>query len=247
MIFLSYDKGESKDMKKKNMIIIEVIALILVVAVGYALFSDTLNINGSATAKGDFSISATCTPGITNEGFLTANLINSEPIDSDNNYSGDSCSVNDNKVTYSAELLQPGATRNFTIKITNTGSIPAQLNLATGSHVTVESCIGNYDTNEFTDCDSNSVEPEEDMLYNKLVGFEKKDGTVVLANENSLEDIVEFFDENMENIVLDTGESMYLVSNAHWGNLGEAIEGNNKVLFKQTMTGEFTFTQQTNN
>ena len=59
MIFLSYDKGESKDMKKKNMIIIGVIALILAVSVGYALFSDTLTINGTATAQGDFSFSVT--------------------------------------------------------------------------------------------------------------------------------------------------------------------------------------------
>ena len=234
-------------MKKKNMIIIGVIALILVVAVGYALFSDTLTINGSATAKGDFSITTTCTPGITNEGFLNANLIHSEPIDADNNYSGDSCSANDNKVTYSAKLLQPGATRNFTIKITNTGSIPAQLNLTTGSQVTIESCVGNYDTNDFTDCDSNIVEPEENMLYNKLVGYEKEDGTVVIANESSLDDVLQFFDEKMENIVLDAGESIFLVSNTHWGNLGETIEGSNKVLFKQTMTSEFTFSQVTNN
>ena len=72
---LKYIIGGSKKMKKKNMIIIGVISLILVVAVGYAIFSDTLTINGSATAKGDFSITTTCTPGITNEGFLNANLI----------------------------------------------------------------------------------------------------------------------------------------------------------------------------
>ena len=64
MIFLSYDKGESKDMKKKNMIIIGVIALILAVSVGYALFSNTLTINGSATAKGDFNMTMTCQPGL---------------------------------------------------------------------------------------------------------------------------------------------------------------------------------------
>ena len=47
-------------MKKKNMIIIGVIALILAVSVGYALFSDTLTINGTATAKGDFNLSYAC-------------------------------------------------------------------------------------------------------------------------------------------------------------------------------------------
>ena len=47
-------------MKKKNMVIIGVIALILAVSVGYALFSDTLTINGTATAKGDFNLSYAC-------------------------------------------------------------------------------------------------------------------------------------------------------------------------------------------
>ena len=46
-------------MKNKNMIIIGVIAILLTVAVGYALFSDTLTINGTATAQGDFSFSVT--------------------------------------------------------------------------------------------------------------------------------------------------------------------------------------------
>ena len=47
-------------MKKKNMIIIGIITLILAVAIGYAIFSDTLTINGSATAKGNFELSYFC-------------------------------------------------------------------------------------------------------------------------------------------------------------------------------------------
>ena len=112
-------------MNKKKKVIIGVLAVILVAAVGYAIFSDTLTINGTATAQGNFDLTYTCTPGLTNEDFVSAET--SSPIITDNNYANDSCNVNGNKITYSAELLQPGATRNFTIKITNTGSIPAQL------------------------------------------------------------------------------------------------------------------------
>ena len=37
-------------MKKQNIAIIGVVALVLAIAVGYALFSETITINGTATA-----------------------------------------------------------------------------------------------------------------------------------------------------------------------------------------------------
>ena len=43
-------------MNKKKGIIIGVVLFVLAVAVGYALFSDTLTINGTATAKGEFDM-----------------------------------------------------------------------------------------------------------------------------------------------------------------------------------------------
>ena len=46
--------------KRKNKILVGCLALLLVMAVGYALFSENITINGTATAKGDFDISYTC-------------------------------------------------------------------------------------------------------------------------------------------------------------------------------------------
>lgn len=43
-------------MKKKNVAIIAAIALVLAVAIGYALFSQEIQINGTATAKGNFDV-----------------------------------------------------------------------------------------------------------------------------------------------------------------------------------------------
>ena len=43
-------------MNKKNKILVGCLALLLVLSVGYALFSDTITINGTATAKGSFDI-----------------------------------------------------------------------------------------------------------------------------------------------------------------------------------------------
>ena len=97
-------------MKKKNMIIIGVIALILVVAVGYAIFSDMLNINGSATAKWDFSLSYTC-----------------DIDESSDNKESAKCEPVGNKVTMESTLLKPNEAAIFHVTVTNNGTIPAVL------------------------------------------------------------------------------------------------------------------------
>ena len=50
-------------MFKKNKILVGCLALLLVLSVGYALFSETITINGTATAKGNFDMTATCQSG----------------------------------------------------------------------------------------------------------------------------------------------------------------------------------------
>ncbi len=98
-------------MKKKNMVIIGVVALILVVAVGYALFSSTLNINGTATAKGDFNLTYAC-----------------EIDESSSNEDLASCQVEEgNKVTMESTLSKPNDAVIFHVTVTNNGTIPAVL------------------------------------------------------------------------------------------------------------------------
>ena len=128
-------------MKNKNMIIIGVIAILLTVAVGYALFSDTLTINGTATAQGDFSFSVTTQKGVMEE-INTDNLTDLKSIGAKRlkatisasqlflNYSGQTGIENStitntsNTVTINASIDSPGQEQYFTIKVTNTGSIP---------------------------------------------------------------------------------------------------------------------------
>ncbi len=98
-------------MKKKNMIIIGVIALILAVSVGYALFSSTLNINGTASAKGDFNLTYAC-----------------EIDESSSNEDLASCQVEEgNKVTMESTLSKPNDAVIFHVTVTNNGTIPAVL------------------------------------------------------------------------------------------------------------------------
>ena len=54
-------------MNNKNKILVGCLALLLVLSVGYALFSETITINGTATAKGNFAFEIETMKGINDE------------------------------------------------------------------------------------------------------------------------------------------------------------------------------------
>ncbi len=96
-------------MNKKKKVIIGVLAVILVAAVGYAIFSDTLTIKGTATAQGNFDLTYTCVKE-----------------DSSSTGTGE-CSVKDNTVTTTSTLSKPSDQVIYTVTVTNDGTIPAVL------------------------------------------------------------------------------------------------------------------------
>ncbi len=105
-------------MKKQNIAIIGVVAFILAVAVGYALFSETLTVNGTATAKGDFDVEFTSVGEITKVGYTEQTAgTKIATISSDKN----TLTVTVNKLDY------PGAYVEIPVTITNKGSIAAKL------------------------------------------------------------------------------------------------------------------------
>lgn len=113
-------------MNSKNKILVGCLALLLVLSVGYALFSDTITINGTASAKGSFDITAACQTGISSE----LGTVESLGLAAEGGYENDSCDVNDDEVTMNVNFLYPGARRYFTWKATNNGTIDSTLNLA---------------------------------------------------------------------------------------------------------------------
>lgn len=116
-------------MKKQNIAIIGVIAFVLAVAVGYALFSETLNINGTATAKGDFDVEFTEVGTITKTGYTDVDGTNDiAVISTDKN----TLTVKVNKLDY------PGAYVEIPVTITNKGSVPAKLKDITETGLTQE-------------------------------------------------------------------------------------------------------------
>ena len=113
-------------MKKTNKILVGCLALLLTLAVGYALFSETITVTGTATAKGSFDVEFTSvgTPKCSgySEECVAANLAN---ISSDKN----TLNVTVNKLQY------PGAYVEIPVTVTNVGSIPAILTGITESGI----------------------------------------------------------------------------------------------------------------
>ena len=105
-------------MKKQSIAIIGVIAFVLAVAVGYALFSEKLTIDGTATAKGDFDVEFTSVGTPTCSGFSgTCEAATLGTISDDKN----TLTITVNKLQY------PGAYVEIPVTVTNKGSIPAVL------------------------------------------------------------------------------------------------------------------------
>ena len=132
-------------MKNKKIIVVIAAVCLLVISVGYALFSSNLNISGAASASGEFDFTATCTPGFSSEVPDTldnlASNFNESVSKTENGYSNDTCSVSGKNVSIGVNFKYPSAMRSFTIKVTNTGSIPMKFDF---ENVKVEEPNSNY-------------------------------------------------------------------------------------------------------
>lgn len=99
--------------KKKNKILVSVLALLLTVTVGYALFSEELLINGTASAQGNFDLTYECFEIIESGGTGSCTPPNEQDVEK--------------IVTTTSNLTKPGDAFSAQVKITNTGSIPVLL------------------------------------------------------------------------------------------------------------------------
>ena len=123
-------------MNGKRKLIVGVLAFLVVMTMGYALFSETVNVGGTLNAEGDFSVDvASCEPGYNRKVLGALEKSHGVPSGTYNQnmdqggYANDKCVIDKSKksVSVSTELLYPTAARYFTIKVTNTGNIDALL------------------------------------------------------------------------------------------------------------------------
>ena len=131
--------------KHKNALIGALLAVVFVMAVGYAAFAQTLNINGTATitnASENWNVHFDTDQ-------TTENAVEASPgIGGTKNPSGTiGYSNSDHTATVNATLIQPGDSVEFTLKVLNEGSITADINkfsvAADSASQSKGSCEGN--------------------------------------------------------------------------------------------------------
>lgn len=89
--------------------------------IGYALFSETVTISGTATSQGQFKITTTCITGLSS----SLNVIAEGFPGTAGDVKNSTCSVNGSSVTFSTELGYPGSYQFYTLQFKNTGTIDA--------------------------------------------------------------------------------------------------------------------------
>ena len=223
-------------MNKKNKILIGCLSLLLVLSVGYALFSETITINGTATAKGSFDIEATCINGYHEKLVEYGEVLDSN--EGQAGYDNDICTVSDNIVNANVELLYPTANRTFSVIFTNEGTIPAMINPNTDITSTFKLCRTNKETS-VEEC-VNVTDLSQAELY-----YSVENHGVLDSNNNyiSISDsnIVKFLDSSGENLILQQDESVILTFNLLWTR--EATFDTNLYEFKWTLTNKYNFVQ----
>ncbi len=105
-------------MKKQNIAIIGVIAFVLAIAVGYALFSETITVTGTATAKGSFDVQFESVGTPVCSGYSKECTADNLAI----------ITTDKNTLTVTVDKLQyPGAYVEIPVTVKNVGTIPAIL------------------------------------------------------------------------------------------------------------------------
>ena len=230
--------------KRKNKILIGCLALLLVMAVGYALFSENITINGTANAQGDFDITTTCTKGWDSRLGSLEDL----GLPNEGGYENDSCIVNNNEVTINANFLYPSATRYFIVKITNTGTIEALMSLDDLYNYTGKVCADGATTtsnhNGQIEEDDECFEPNSQIgtLIGNILEFEvvpfafENSDNVIITDETGIE---EFIDEN-NNVKLKPNQSVYIL---HYLGLTSDADGSGDFLFTSNLSYKLNWKQ----
>ena len=224
-------------MNKQKGIIIGILALIVTMMVGYAIFSETITINGTATAKGEFSFEISTQKEVadavkTNSMYAILNNfdVTGDAIQYGVSSSGIESAITNtsNTVTYSAAFTNPGQKQYFTVKVTNTGTIPINIDIY-NNFVNDTSITGNLIMDDGNMFDITKIKDATLGASNEY-GFTSSDlitSELLKANLVNLYEILvpkKVYDDLNSNFEtdpnatpkLETGESLYLVFYSYW-------------------------------
>jgi len=219
-------------MNRKNLSVAVVLAVLLTLAVGYALFSQTINITGTATAQGSFSYNIQVQKGINEEAYSDdvyeiGNEFGSTgtyAIDFYTSYVGSepsSASIlnTGNNVTYSVNFTKPRQRQFFTIKVTNTGTIDMEVNYIdfvmdtptptgtiTGKSGTV------YDVSDVEKCVNKTITCADNfILADTQFSITRNDLTLVFVNERAYNEVAENTEDPSPSVIIKPNESIYFI------------------------------------
>ena len=217
-------------MNKKNKILVGCLALLLVLSVGYALFSETVTINGTATAKGNMDLTVS---------EISFSDFYEQEMDSSQHAKGiitnSSIDITDNVVTANVTLGAPGSYKKYMIEIKNTGSIPVKLK-----------SIENVSTDT-------SIEWIQGIDFFKSSADGKSGIRIALSPDGGymddysikgywIDNTATMDDETLLSAVLDPGESTYYEISHEWSS-----ESTSQEEISMTLSLKFNWEQVTSN
>lgn len=115
-----------KNKSKKNIILITLVILVLGMAVGYAAFSQTLTINGTAAISSSWDIHI--------NSIEEGNMVGATSKEGFPKVEADTITA-----SFDVTLEYPGASATYVIEVHNNGSVPAKLNTIGGTLATANS------------------------------------------------------------------------------------------------------------
>ena len=118
---------------KKRKIVIILIALVLAVGVGYALFTDTLQISGTANVSGSFDMQFVADAQTPSNGCYVKSQQGCTATVTVGNESTGTNVTNDKLTVSVANLAYPGAGADIQVVVKNLGTIPAKVKSITPS------------------------------------------------------------------------------------------------------------------
>lgn len=210
-------------MRRNNKILLGLLAMLLVMSTGYALFSKEITIGGNVTAKGSFNITLACSKDVSsevktawaNKEGSTVAQITSELNAMQHGYTTDTCSVSGSSVAINTALSYPGAGRFYTIVVKNEGDIPAKWHSVDGFTGTFTMCYGT-DASECVSAEEPTFEDFVDALgVDPSIGLAGIKDTTNTFNFILLDGITTIVDSEGY-IVLEPGESMYFLAYNLW-------------------------------
>ena len=180
--------------KHKNMLIVALLALVMIMAVGYAAFAQNLNINSTSEVSSKWEVKITniavkkVMVGGVEQDDITGTASNKTTFAVDEDFPSTSATINEagTMARFSSELRSPGDSITYDVTITNSGTLNAKVG-----------DIQFEEANATTHCIKNGTTClEDDPIYYGFTGLAQND--VITANGGTAHVYVTVtYDENV--------------------------------------------------